>query len=386
LLEDAIELLDDPALRARAQAALAVELIFVGDTRRFALLDQALAVARSSGDPLALVDTAHARFNARSRATWFGADQVAEHDLHFERLAAAEALDDPFWLTTALMGGGFHAMATCDGPAVRDAVEGLHRLAARFDTPGVRGGRLMVEQMFNAIVGDLVVAEAMSAEFYALNSAMGIPEAFTYRATMGLAGRREQDRLAELLPGWLAAPAADSREPNPTNAAVMFMLAACGDLDDAATRLERVSGQAFADAADDAGWPMAIGMLAETAALVGDRQAAAALVPILAPFAADGSLIMTGGIVGGPAARLLALLEWVLDDRAASEVHFAAAIEDAERLESPLWRARCRLDWAERLLARGEEERGATLIAEADAAMGDLELPALRRQLAELRA
>ena len=65
----------------------------------------------------------------------------------------------------------------------------------------------------------------MSAEFFALNSAMGMPEAFTYRATMGLAGRREQDRLAELLPGWRAAPATDEPEPNPTNAAVMFMLA-----------------------------------------------------------------------------------------------------------------------------------------------------------------
>ena len=112
------------APRPRAQAALAVELIFVGDTRRFALLDEALAVARSSGDPLALVDTAHARFNARSRATWFGEDQVAEHDLHFERLAAAEALDDPFWLTTALMGGAI----PCDGDVQR---AGTARRASR---------------------------------------------------------------------------------------------------------------------------------------------------------------------------------------------------------------------------------------------------------------
>jgi hypothetical protein len=386
LLEDAIERLDDPALRARAQAALAVELIYVGDTRRFGLLDDALAVARSSGDPLALVDTAHARFNARSRATWCGEDQAAEHDLHFERLAAAERLDDPFWLTTALMGGAFHAMVTCDGPALRDAVDGLHRLATRFDTPGVRGGTLMVEQMVNAIGGDLVVAEAMSAEFYALNSAMGIPEAFTYRATMGLAGRREQDRLAELLRAWRAAPATDEPEPNPTNAAVMFMLAVGGDVDDAATRLERVAGHAFADVADDAGWPMAIGLLAETASLVGDRRAATALVPILAPFAADRALVMTGGIVLGPAARLVARLESVRDEHEAADVHFASAIEDAERLESPIWRARCRLDWAERLLARGEEHRAVTLIAEAETAMGDLDLPALRRQLGELRA
>lgn len=386
LLEDVIDRLDEPALRARAQAALAVELIYVGATRRFALLDEALVVARSSGDPLALVDTAHARFNARSRATWFGEDQTAEQDLHFERLAAAEALDDPFWLTSALMGGAFHAMVTCDGPALRDGVDRLHRLAARFDTPGVRGGTLMVEQMATAIAADLVVAEAMSAEFFALNRAMGIPEAFTYRATMGLAGRREQDRLADLLPGWLAAPATDDPEPNPTNAAVMFMLAVGGDLDDAASRLDRVTGNACADVADDAGWPMAIALLAETAALVGDRRAAATLAAILVPFAADGSLMMTGGIVGGPATRLLALLEAVLDDRDASDEHFAAAIEDSERLESPIWSARTRLDWAARLRTRGEDDRAAVLIDEADAAVGARDLPAVRRQLDALRA
>lgn len=385
LLEDVIDRLDDPALRARAQAALAVELIYVGDTRRFALLDEAIAVARSSGDPLALVDTAHARFNARSRATWFGEDQTAEHDLHFERLAAAEALDDPFWLTSALMGGAFHAMVTCDGPAVRDSVEGLHRLAARFDTPGVRGGTLMVEQMFNAIGGDLVVAEAMSAEFFALNSSMRIPEAFTYRATMGLAGRREQDRLADLLPGWRAAPATEDPEPNPTSAAVMFMLAATGEVDEAAARLDRVSGNAFADAADDAGWPMAIALLTETAALVGDRRAAAALAAILAPFAADRCLLMTGGIVSGPATRLLALAESALEDHAAADLHFAQSVEDAGRLESPVWAARTRLDWAERLRARGEDDRSVALVDEAEVAMGDRDLPALRRQLAGAR-
>ncbi len=69
LLEQALELLDDDlALRARVLAELAVELIFVGDSRRFGLLDEALSAARSAGDPRAIVDVGVARFNARSRA------------------------------------------------------------------------------------------------------------------------------------------------------------------------------------------------------------------------------------------------------------------------------------------------------------------------------
>jgi hypothetical protein len=214
---------------------------------------------------------------------------------------------------------------------------------------------------------------------------MDVPEAFTYRATMGFAGRREQDRLSELLPSWRAAPATAEPEPNPTNAAVMFMLADGGDLDAAATLLERVATNDFADVPDDAGWPMAIPLLAETAALVGDRGAATALADLVAPFAADGTVMMTGGVVAGPASRTLALVHTVTGDHDAADASFAAAIAVADRLESPIWRARCRLDWATRLRARGEDDRAATLIDEADAAIGARDLPALRRQFAELR-
>ena len=193
-----------------------MELIYVGDTRRFALLDEALAVARSSGDPLALVDASRARFNARSRATWHGDAFREEAQLAVESRAAAETLDDPFWLANTLAGSGYFAIVTGDGPALRDALDRLHEFTERFDTQEVRRSELMIGQMAAAIAGDLVLAEALSAELYALLGAMDVPEAFTYRATMGFAGRREQDRLHDLLPAWGAAPAAADPDPNPT--------------------------------------------------------------------------------------------------------------------------------------------------------------------------
>ena len=193
-------------------------------------------------------------------------------------------------------------------------------------------------------------------------------------------------RLAELLPGWRAAPATGEPEPNPTNAAVVFMLAVGGDLDDAATRLDRVAGNAFADVADDAGWHMTIALLTEAAARVADRGAASALAEILGPFAADGTNFMTGGINLGPATRLLALVESVLDRHDAAAVNFARAVESADRFGSPIWSARTRLDWAGHLRVRGQADRADARINEAAATMGDLDLPALRRQLSELRA
>ena len=170
-----------------------------------------------------------------------------------------------------------------------------------------------------------------------------------------------------------------------TDAAVMFMLATAGGIDEAARLLDRAAENGFANMPDDAGWPMAISLYAETAAIVANRPAAAVLAGIIRPFAEDRSQMGTGGIMCGPAARLVARLEAVLGNDDVSDELFAAAIEDADRLESPIWKARCRLDWAEHLLTRGEAERASDLINDAQAAMGDLDLPALRRQLATVR-
>ena len=88
----------------------------------------------------------------------------------------------------------------------------------------------------------------------------------------------------------------------------------------------------------------------------------------------------------GPATRLLALVESVLDRHDAAAVNFARAVESADRFGSPIWSARTRLDWAGHLRVCGQADRADARINEAAATMGDLDLPALRRQLSELRA
>ncbi len=386
LLEHALTVLDEAsALRARVLGALSVELIFVGDTRRFALLDDALAAARASGDRVALIEVGVARFNARSRKTWHGDAFRREAELQRELWAAADSLDDPMSMTSAWLGSGFHAMVSGDGPGTRTALAALEALAAVGSGAVIDRAVLMIGEMVAASDGELVVAEARSAELFKLLSAMGIPEAITYRATMGFAGRREQDRLAELLPDWTEFRDARPQVFDATDAAVMYMLATTGEIDEAARLLDRAAANEFAAVPDDAGWPMAIALYAETAALVADRHAAAILADIIGPFAAIRVQLGTGGIMCGPATRLVARLEAVLGDDDGSDRSFAAAVEDADRLESPIWRARCRLDWAEQLLSRAEVDRARVLIDEAEAAIGELDVPAVRRQLSELR-
>jgi hypothetical protein len=163
---------------------------------------------------------------------------------------------------------------------------------------------------------------------------------------------------------------------------VAFALAETGDLDAAASRLEAAAGSGFRDMPADAGWPLAVGMWSEVATLARDRECAAALHELLTPV--DGIGVGTGGIGLGPAARLLANLETVLDRPDDADRHFADAIEQSRELGSPVWIARSCLDWAEALVARGERDRARELAADAETAMGSLGLTRLEQQAAAL--
>jgi class 3 adenylate cyclase len=380
LLEHVLEHLDDePSLRARAMGALASELVFVGDTtRRGSLLDEARVLAASSGDPLAIVDVASCHLDALPFSRRNAARMKESRSYATEALAAARALGDPDWVYQMLLQNGVLGTMDHDGRALRALLVEMGELPGT--APYVVIGRIVAPQMMATMEGRLVEADALSLEILDVTGAISPVEALVYAATMQLAVRREQGRLAELVPVWTAIAG-----QGPIQSAVAaFILAETGDLDAAAIALHARSGDGFGDIPDDLAWPVAAAMWSEVAALVRDRDAAALLHRLHTPF--DGVACATGGIAFGPTARLLARLEDVLDRPADADRHYADAIEQSERLISPVWIARCRLDWAVSLLERGEAERARELVDAAGATMGTLTLPRLRDQMTDLRA
>jgi class 3 adenylate cyclase/tetratricopeptide (TPR) repeat protein len=378
LLEDVVERLDgEPALRARALAVLASELVFVGDrTRRGPLLDEARELALASGDPLAIVDVAARDLDSRpySGRTAGRLPMIRAHAA--DALIAAEELHDPYWIDQMHVLAGVYAVMVNDGQAVRTVAAAL----AESDVLLAQTlNHIVVPQMLAVMEGRLVEAEALCNEMFQVSRAISPQEALTWGAIMQLAVRREQGRLAELAPLWSMFVA----ERPQVIATVAFALAETGELDQAAIHLHEAARTDFRDVADDLSWPFAMGMWAETAALVKDRDAAGKLHELHTPF--DGLLCATGGYNGGPTARLLARLEDVLDRPDEADRHYAEAIEQSRSLSSPVWVARCQLDWAASLLARGEVERARALVDDADATIGPLVLPRLRDQEAHLR-
>jgi class 3 adenylate cyclase len=382
LLEAALELVgDDPALRARLLGILAIELIYVGDTtaRRVELLDEARELARRSGDAQALVAVAECYFNARPRSTWSAQVFEANGSMFAEALDAARSLGDPMPLISMSIINGYYALTIGDAERHRSCVAAVSALGALAVRPA-----FLMDQSLAMREGHLVEAEALSLEQFEAWRAGGMTaEAVTYRATQQFGVRREQGRLGELISVWSAV----AQDAGPTGAAAAgaaFALVSSGRADEAAMRLHDAAANGFRDIPDEAGWPLAVVMWAEVAVHVRDREAAAVLHELLVPY--DGVVVGTGGISCGPAARILALLEETLDVPNEVDPHFAAAVELSERLESPAWIARCQLDWAESLRARGQTERATALVDDADAAIGSLTLPALQQQSADLRA
>jgi len=385
LLEHAMEqLADEPALRARVMGALAVELIFVGEVeRRAELLDQARALAVETDDDLAFVDAVVGRFVAFPRTIWTAAAARRDFDDMSTALTAAERLGDAWGIASTHINAAFFALTLNDGPGLREFAARLQELADTTQNNIARRGLLLIEQMVETISGRLVEAQSLSVEMFRVWSAAGLPEAVTYQGTTGVATRREQGRLAQIIDGWSAFLAAHPGASS-ADATIAFALAETGDIDAAATRLEAASHDGFRDMPADAGWPMAVGMWSEVAAMAADRACASALHEVAEPW--DGVQLATGGITTGPTARHLARLEAVLDLPDDADRHFAESIEQSRQLDSPVWIARCCLDWAESLAERGETERARQLVAEAGAAIGSLALPRLQDQLSTLSA
>jgi hypothetical protein len=366
----------------RLLGAWAVESIFVGDGRdRGLLLDEARQLALQSGDPRSLIDVATGTFLARPRPTWSARRLDTDRSLIGQARDAALALGDPVALATTQSHAAFCALTAGDGEALRHDLAALTDTAAGGQNQIALRSQLLLAQNIATLDGRLADAEELSREASDVHPS-AVPAGNPDRAVAQIALRREQDRLAELIPALTMDDEGSSPAALPL-AARAFVLAETGHGDDAAILLHRTDHAGWAGLPDDLHWSTAVALWSEVAAQIGDRHAAAGLHEILQPH--DGTQLGSGPVGCGPASRLLALLETLLGRPADADRHFAQAVAFSHGLMSPVWLARCQLEWAQILFERGETPRAARLTDDADAAAGDLALPALGRQWTALR-
>jgi class 3 adenylate cyclase len=214
------------------------------------------------------------------------------------------------------------------------------------------------------IAGRFDDAERLAAEAFAGGQRAGEPIAAQFYATQIALLRRLRrsdedvaqldplvERLAELADGYPAIPA--------WRCSLAAMHAELGHEREARAALEAIAVDDFAVLPRDAQWTISLGLLAEAAAFLGDREHAEALYAHLLPY--DGLTIVAGRAAAcyGPIARVLALLAGAAGRRMEAERHFEDALRLSERMGDLPFTARTQFEFARFALDR-ETERDRT--------------------------
>ncbi len=156
--------------------------------------------------------------------------------------------------------------------------------------------------------------------------------------------RREQDRLAEVEE--LVRRAVEEHPTYPIWRCVLAqMLAELERTDEAQQTLDGLAADGFAQVPFDESRLVSLGLLAEVASSLGDREHAAALYELLLPYG-DRLAVAYPEISTGAVARNLGLAAWTVERFEDAERHFEAALELNERVGARPWLARTEADRA----------------------------------------
>jgi DNA-binding SARP family transcriptional activator len=306
----------------------------------------ALAAARRSGSPAAL-----------SRALF----------IHGEVLGCGERIDERERLAQALLRHGARELD------VRAQANGLHQLALvqleraeleRFDATFARLQKLcerahwwfldmfcvLWRGMRAMLADELSAVEPLTEEL--LSHAGGSADVTNLYLGQLFTLRREQRRSGELLP---ALDEAVRLNPGVSafRCALAIALSEAGDSERARAELSLLIADDFALIGRDMTWSTHVASIAEVAASVRDRHAAAIVWPRLLPY--GGTLLVgsKGMASYGAADRLIGWLAATLGDFEESERRFDAAVRLERRIGSRLLVARTKESWASALRLRG---------------------------------
>jgi tetratricopeptide (TPR) repeat protein len=201
------------------------------------------------------------------------------------------------------------------------------------------------------LAGSLDRADQLAAEALAAGGPGDPVTASQYYAIQLLAVRRDQGRMAEL-----EQPARQLVGENPSRpawrAALANLLCEDGRLSEAREEFERLAAHDFEDIPRDLDWMIAMILLSDVCADLGDAERAALLYERLEPYAEANVVIGLAAACLGSAASFLGKLAATMGREDLTVEHFERALEANRALKAPVCLARTQLDYA-RVLGPG---------------------------------
>jgi DNA-binding CsgD family transcriptional regulator len=348
--EAASGLTDGDALRARVLAGLVYALYWTGDQTRMSVLsEEALTLARRSGDQAALADALVARHSDR----WAPEHAEERQSVAAEmiRLASVTRRTDlemqgRLWLVRDL----------AEQTELTEAVAQLDRFeqrATELRQPLFLWRAATCRAALSLLRGQFAEAERLMQQALAIGRRATESGAAIHFAAQLFALRAEQGRFEEVLPAEWSDTSLHAAAPV-LRAARTFQHFACGRLATARAELDHLAADHFAALRVDLlNWAVAVTYLAPVCAAFGDRHQIESLYGQMRPHAGRvvcGSAFATAH---GSMARSLGVLATALGRSREAEEHFEQALATNERLGALPQIAGTRLDYAEMLIGRG---------------------------------
>ncbi len=341
LLAEALSALDesDSALRAEVMARLGTELYYDEDqSRSDQLTEDALAMAERLADPGLTAYAATARHFSSQRPDVEPEDRLPLADLAISLTTDAPPSDV---LAFALQERLIDLLELGRGDAFAETFEQYERVVETLAQPFFEWLLSLLRGTRALLAGEVEAAEALAHETLAKGNRLGTPNAGAAFAGQIFSVRREQNRLAELLPVLQAE--ARRHEALPIfRAASAAVAAAAGEDEAAASTLEALMASDLEDFPRDQNWIATLGTLAPAVAAVGSEQRLRQLIGLMRPFAGRMIVVGQGATTHGSVDYHLGLLRRSLGDNERAIQHFDDAARIHERAHAPLWVERTR--------------------------------------------
>jgi DNA-binding SARP family transcriptional activator len=348
----------DSPVRARLLSLLGLETIWDGTLHRLQLLDEALEMARRTGDEACLLDTWMAAHVAGSVP-----DRVPRLlDESPGLIALAERLGEVQQRAAVYSIAAVHRIQFGQLTEADVLIDRLGRLATEYNLPLLRwvhANHRCCRLTFSG-TGDQL--EAAALETLQLGQAAGQPDALIWFGPQLLAARWAQGRLAEMV--GLATEIESGSPGLPAwRAALALTHVAAGAHQQAEDILEEVMAGPARVFPETITWLLSHSVLAEVVAEAGTRQQAEREYAMLLPYA--GRMPNFLGIVR-PAVNLwLAMLAARVGRNDRASAHFAEAHDLHERLGAHVFLAKTRLEWGRFVMRVGDATTARSLVARA---------------------
>jgi tetratricopeptide (TPR) repeat protein len=353
LLEDALRFHTEPQnlTRALLLGRLAIAKYWSDDPEiSLALTEEAVGIARNSGDPSALVEALCAQVYVYSRPQFIG----RQLDLENEIVRVAYESGDFNLIFLGLVYRCEELLLRGDARGMNHDLSELARVAEELRQPPEREFVRITDATRLLFEGRVTESAVVGREALDLG-ALGGDISYQLTRTLHRYSVFHEQLNLETLEDEIRHLAETLRPGSLWFCALANLCGEIGKEEESQNLFSSLAAGEFSAVSQDFGWWVSLYHLTETCVRLRDSKNAAVLYRQLLPH--DGRFVAFSLVTfHGPVSRYLALLAATAGrDREAID-HFEAAIHSCQTLSARLWTARVQCDYAKFLMERGQPE------------------------------